>query len=102
MTIEPVRHVYPNEVESWIVERLAEFVNVKPEMIARDSTFDSFGIDSAKAIDLMMQLEQWLDLPDELPLELLFEAESIRQAAENIAEAATNMLAAETRMTSFQ
>ena len=35
---------------------------------------------------------QWLDLPDELPLELLFEAESIAQAAEGITATVNAML----------
>jgi len=39
----------------------------------------------------MVELENWLNLPDELPLELLFEAESIRDAATGIAAAVGDM-----------
>jgi len=39
----------------------------------------------------MMELENWLNLPEELPLDLLFEAEAIRDAAINIAAAAKGM-----------
>ena len=41
----------------------------------------------------MVELENWLNLPDELPLELLFEAEAIRDAAAGIAAAVRDMAA---------
>jgi acyl carrier protein len=72
------------DVENWIVGRIAELINVDPDAVSRNVQFDTYGIDSAKAIALIVDLEEWLQLDDELPLELLFEAESIQDAAENI------------------
>ena len=82
-------HISATEVENWITARVAELVNIELGAVARDEKFDSYGIDSAKAITLMVDLEEWLQLPDELPLELLFEAESIHAAAASIAAAIT-------------
>jgi len=80
------------EIENWICGRIGEFVHQDAASIAPAASFDSFGIDSAKAISLMADLEEWLNLPDELPLELLFEAESIAQAAQGITAAVNEML----------
>ena len=91
MNSDLIRQASAEEIESWIVAHIAEIVNVAPAAISPDAPFDSFGIDSAKAISLMVELENWLNLPDELPLELLFEAESIRNAATGIAAAVGDM-----------
>ncbi|WP_313804315.1 acyl carrier protein [Sphingobium sp.] len=87
MNSDIIRQASAQEIEAWIVARIGEMVNVAPAAISSDAPFDSFGIDSAKAISLMVELENWLNLPDELPLELLFEAEAIRDAATGIAAA---------------
>jgi len=94
MTGQAPRSVSVAEVQNWICGRIGDFVHQDAASIAPAASFDSFGIDSAKAISLMADLEEWLELPDELPLELLFEAESIGQAAEGIAAAVNEMLGA--------
>ncbi|MFB9051228.1 acyl carrier protein [Sphingobium indicum] len=93
MNSDLIRQASAGEIESWIIARIAEIVNVAPAAVSPDAPFDSFGIDSAKAISLMVELENWLNLPDELPLELLFEAEAIRDAAAGIAAAVGDMAA---------
>lgn len=93
MNSDLIRQASAQEIEAWIVARIGEMVNVAPAAISSDAPFDSFGIDSAKAISLMVELENWLNLPDELPLELLFEAEAIRDAAAGIAAAVQDMVA---------
>lgn len=90
------------EVEAWIRKRIAEFVNVEIDVISRDASFESFGVDSAKAISLMTDFEESLELPDELALELLFEAETIAQAAENIFEALREMAKSDPQFTELQ
>lgn len=84
MTSDTSLKASPESIEEWIIERIAEVVNLDPSDISNSAKFESFGIDSAKAISIVMDLEEQLDLPDELPLELLFEAESIAEAARNI------------------
>lgn len=93
MNNDLIREETAGAIESWIVARIAEMVHVAPEAVSADAPFESFGIDSAKAISLMMELEGWLNLPDELPLELLFEAEAIADAAQGIAAAVREMAA---------
>ncbi|KEQ51970.1 acyl carrier protein [Sphingobium chlorophenolicum] len=95
MNSDSIRQASAKEIEDWIVARIAEIVNMAPANVSADAPFDSFGIDSAKAISLMVELENWLNLPDELPLELLFEAEAIRDAAAGIAAAVADMAAAQ-------
>lgn len=91
MNSNDIRRASAPEIEAWIVAKIADLVNVAPDAVSSDADFESFGIDSARAINLIVDLENWLNLPDELPLELLFEADNIAQAAGNIAEAAGNM-----------
>jgi len=73
-----------NDIELWIRKRIAEIVSLDLDAVVGSATFEHFGIDSAQAISLVMDLEQWLELEDELPLDLLFEGTSIRQSAEQI------------------
>jgi acyl carrier protein len=91
MNSDQVRQASAEDIEAWIVARIADMVNIAPDAVSPAAPFESFGIDSAKAISLMMELENWLNLPEELPLDLLFEAEAIRDAAINIAAAAKGM-----------
>jgi acyl carrier protein len=79
-------HASALRIEDWIKARVAEYVNLDPSAVSAKSRFESFGIDSAMAVALMVGLEEWLRPSRELPLELLFEAESIEQAAQDIAE----------------
>src|SRR5688500_12381614 len=72
------------EIESWIRQKVAEAVNLDPANVGSDNSFDQFGIDSAKSISLVIDLEHWLELEDELPLDILFEGTSIRDSAERI------------------
>lgn len=99
MNIDMRSGATPDEIELWIRERIAEFVNLTVDSVRPEADFEAFGIDSAKAISLMTELEEWLALPDELPLELLFEAESIREAAQGMARAVAEMAGSDSRFT---
>lgn len=81
----------PVGIETWIRQRIGGIANQPMEQIPPDADFQSFGIDSARAVSIAMDLEEWLGLTEELPLELLFEASSIRAAAQSIAAAAQRM-----------
>jgi acyl carrier protein len=81
---EPYRTVSVTAIEQWIRTQIAELVHVKVEAVSTDERFENFGIDSAKAIALVMELHEWLGFPDEIPVELLFEAESIGHASQGI------------------
>jgi acyl carrier protein len=92
MRKERDHRVSADEVEAWIRTRIAQFINRDLTFVSPQATFESFGIDSAKAISLVTELEDSFGLPDELPLELMFEADSIRHASEAIAEAIAAMV----------
>jgi acyl carrier protein len=98
---EQNRQITTGEVESWICRRIAEFVHLAEDAVSPDASFESFGIDSAKAISLITDLEISFELPDELPLELLFEAESIGEAAEGIAGAIRAMAGSGQKMSEY-
>ncbi len=102
MNSDQVRQASAEEIQDWIVSRIAGMVNVQAAAISAEASFDSFGIDSAKAISLMVELESWLNLPEELPLELLFEAEAITDAAQGIAAAVNDMTARQTQGSTVQ
>ena len=48
------------EIQNWIVNYLAELLEVNPEKIDVTISFDSYGLDSSAAIGLTGDLEDWL------------------------------------------
>lgn len=101
MSAEKDRGATPAEIESWLRERIAESIHLPVDAVQAEASFETFGVDSARAISLVTDLEAWLSLPDELPLELLFEAESIREASEGIAGAVAEMTGAGSQFPQF-
>jgi len=76
----------PADIESWLKRHIAGLIGVRAETIDGDADFESFGIDSVQGVDMVVALETWLAMPDEIPMELLFEAATIADAARNVAE----------------
>ncbi|MET7768273.1 acyl carrier protein [Nocardia sp. NPDC005366] len=54
MTVERVR--------AWLADRIACATHVDPSEISHDDYFDSFGLDSARALVLAGELETWLGI----------------------------------------
>lgn len=75
------------EIESWLKQHIAAVVGLSPDAISSDAHFESFGMDSVQGVDMLVALETWLDMPDDIPMDLLFEAPSIAEAARGVAEA---------------
>jgi acyl carrier protein len=75
------------QIENWLKAHIAGLIGQTPEEIDSDADFDSFGIDSVQGVDMVVALESWLDMPDDLPMELLFEAPTLADAARRVAEA---------------
>jgi acyl carrier protein len=48
------------EIEAWLVQRVSEILEVSPTSIDKNKTFDEYGLDSQRAIELTGDLEQWL------------------------------------------
>src|SRR5687767_6847650 len=91
MNVIPRENPSAAAIESWISGRIAQFVNIEVEAVSSEKSFESFGIDSARAIDLVVELEECFQLPDELPLDLLFDAASIKEASNSIYQAICDM-----------
>ncbi|RCS40637.1 acyl carrier protein [Bremerella cremea] len=48
------------EIQDWIIDYLAKELDAKPSSIDPSATFDSFALDSATAIGMTGDLENWL------------------------------------------
>lgn len=90
MTAPATRAVTPTDIETWLKTYIAELIGTSPEQIASDMGFESFGIDSVQSIDMASDLDAWLNLPAELPIELLFEEPTIADAAKRVAALQVN------------
>lgn len=84
----PIRNVKQSDVEAWIRKRLGELVGLDAEQIDGQADFESLGVDSAQAVSLLMDVEDWLGMDQELPLDVVFEEPNIAETARTIAEIA--------------
>lgn len=74
------------DIEKWLQRHIAGLVGLSPDAVSTTADFESFGIDSVQGVDMLVALENWLAMPDDIPMELLFEAPSIADAARSVAE----------------
>ncbi len=51
-----------NDIESWLVSRIAQGVGVAPQTIDINEPFASYGLDSVQAVRLTAELEDWLGI----------------------------------------
>lgn len=93
MTLPDPSCVTAAQVEAWFKQQIALLIGATPEEVHGEADFESFGIDSLQAVDMIVALEKWLELPDDLPMELLFEAPSIADAARAVAEVKKSRMA---------
>jgi len=50
------------EIKNWLVVYLAELLEVEPKEIGITVPFNNYGLDSAAALCVVGELEEWLDL----------------------------------------
>jgi len=74
------------DIEKWFQLHIASLTGLPPEEVSGAADFESFGIDSVQGVDMLVALENWLAMPDDIPMELLFEAPSIAEAASRVAD----------------
>jgi acyl carrier protein len=72
------------EAERTIRACVAEVTGLDPQTIQPDGDFESFGIDSAGAVALIIEVEERLGLTTELPPEVLFEQRTVGDLARYI------------------
>jgi acyl-CoA synthetase (AMP-forming)/AMP-acid ligase II/3-oxoacyl-(acyl-carrier-protein) synthase/acyl carrier protein len=87
------------EIEDWLIDRIASQTGMDPAAIEVTRPFSYLGLDSMLAVDLAMDLEDWLGRP--LPSTLVWDYPTIEAAARYLAgqpaAAAPGALAAEAR-----
>ena len=72
------------EIQNWIVNYVAELLEVKPDIIDVTMPFDRYGIDSADAIGLMAELNDWLAI--ELEPTLIYDYPYIEALARRLSK----------------
>jgi acyl carrier protein len=70
-------------IQSWCLQHAAQILNVSAGQIDPNTDVDRFGLDSAMAVALIMELEEWLEI--ELAPELLFEFPTIAGLSRHLA-----------------
>lgn len=73
-------------IEHWFRQHVATLAGLSIADVPGTADFDSFGIDSIQGVDMVTALEAWLGLTEDLPLETVFEASSIAEAAALVAD----------------
>ncbi|UGT42564.1 acyl carrier protein [Nocardia yamanashiensis] len=84
MSDAPAIHVSSDEIIDWMVDRIAEFLEVPASSIDIELPFIELGLSSVQAIEISGNLEQWLGL--ELPPTLAYDYPTIEDAAGYIAD----------------
>lgn len=74
------------EIKSWLIEKIAEESDVKPESIATDVPFESYSLDSLSLITLSYDLETLLG--KEIDPTMFWQHNSIDELAQAIEQRA--------------
>lgn len=74
--------VSTDEIVQWCRNHIAGLLDLPIDRIPIDADFDSFGLDSAAAVGLVIDLEDWLGMV--VSPSLLFEYPSIQLVADEI------------------
>jgi acyl carrier protein len=83
-TNAPDRPPTREEIEAWLVARLAKHLKINPEDIDIREPFNDYGLDSRTAVSLSGELERWLRRP--LPPTLAWDYPTIEQIARFLTE----------------
>lgn len=71
-------------IQTWLVTHLAEKLEIAPENIDAKDPFDRYGLDSFAAVNLVGELEDWLDC--ELSPTLPYEYPTVESLTRYLAE----------------
>jgi acyl carrier protein len=70
-------------IQDWLIEQVAQRLSLDPDEIDIQAAFESFGMESADALVLLNQLEQWLGRS--VPPVLIWNYPTIAQLSERLA-----------------
>ena len=68
------------EIQDWLIGRLAELLEIDPDEVEVDITFDRYGLDSSAAIGLSGDLADWLGI--EIEPTLLYDYPTVEALAQ--------------------
>ncbi|HLO89369.1 MAG TPA: acyl carrier protein [Nostocaceae cyanobacterium] len=71
------------EIEDWVVSYLANLLNINPDEIDTTIPFDRYGLDSAGAVGMSGDLEEWLG--SEFEPTLLYDYPTVEALAKYLA-----------------
>ncbi len=72
------------EIQAWIVSYLAELLEIDPDEVNVTIPFDRYGLDSAAAVGMTGDLEDWLER--KLDPTLLYDYPTVETFAQHLAE----------------
>ena len=71
------------DIDSWLAEYVGELLTRQAAEINRDATFDSFGLDSATAVGITGELEEWLGI--QIDPDVAYDYPTIRSLGRHLA-----------------
>jgi acyl carrier protein len=71
-------------IQDWLIDQLAVRLDLDPDDIDIDASFESFGMESAEALVMLTQLEQWLGRT--VPPVLVWNYPTIAQLSQRLSE----------------
>jgi acyl carrier protein len=72
------------DIQIWLIDQFAQQLDVEPDDIDVDESFDNYDLDSSKALILLGRLEKWLG--KELNPVLIFNYPTITELAKRLGE----------------
>lgn len=73
-----------NQIHTWLVSRIADVLNIKPEEVDTTLSFERYGLDSADIVGVMADLEDWLGYEIGDPT-LMYEYPTIEELSQRLA-----------------
>jgi len=70
-------------IRDWLVDHVASLLKCPPESVGVDDSFDRLGLDSATAVGVTLDLEDWLERPVEPAV--FHDHNTIRRLADHLA-----------------
>lgn len=74
-----------DDIKSWVVDYLADLLEIDPDEIDVTVPFDRYGLDSSAAVGLTGELEDWLG--EEVSPTLLYDYPTVESLVEHLAKA---------------
>lgn len=81
----PLKKSYgQKDIQEWIVEQLAQRLQVSTDDVDTQTPFSDYGLDSTQILAMVAKLERWLGM--ELPTTLLYNYPTVETLSARLAE----------------